>query len=164
MADILTSLISAAATGAEQSNIVSTNKNRVGVVVHDGYAIKDFFDANRMAFFVVGLLGLAASGYGITVRKTGEARVLYAMAALASLGIAWTFRPGAGPSASGAQAAGAAAAADQSAYSKSAVLTYLDDRAAVLGAQDPNFATEALTRLLNDAGGGNISALTALVS
>lgn len=163
--DILSQVVAAAATGAEQSNIVTVNKNRAGAAVHDAYAIKDFLDANRMAFFLLGVLGLAASGYGIKVRKTGEARLLYALTGMASLAAIWTFRPGVDLGQSTAAATGApAAAGGGSAYSESTFLRYLDDRAAILGQQDPNFAAESLSRLLTDVGGGNIPALAALVN
>lgn len=156
MVDILSQVLAAASTGLQQSNIVTVNKNRIGAAVHDGYSIKDFLDQNRMAFFIASVLGLVASGYGLKKRGGGEAKLLYSVTAVASLAAMWSFRPGATLNA--IQPGGG------NGWDSSAILSYLDKRASILGQEDPNFASRALSRLLSDTGGGSIPALNAFIS
>jgi hypothetical protein len=151
MANLFETISTAVARGAVNSPAVQVNKDRLGVVVHDGYAVKDTIVANKYPMFVAGCIGMAFSGYAAWKRKSHEARILYAITGLMSAGLAYAARPWVKPAPPG------------STSTSSAAIGYLDRRARALRRQDPQFAERSLSRLLKDSSLDKIPTLQALV-
>lgn len=124
----------------------STNRDRAGAALHDGFAVWDTYVEMRPGLFVLGLLGMAGSAWvGYNRRHTGwESKALYATSFVASAALAWFTRPGV--------FGGAATASEEEAAAGAGMVGYLDGRAAELKQQDPFFADKAFERLVNSPG------------
>ncbi len=126
------------ATGA-----YSQNRDRAGAVLHDGFAAYDAYLSVRPLLFAVALAGMVGSGYGFWKRgKRGvETKLFYAATFAASAAAAYVTR-GAVTGDAPPDTAAVGPAQD------SAIVRYIDGRAATLRAEDPNFANEAIGRLV----------------
>ncbi len=131
---------------ARSNEYYNTNRDRAAAALHDGFAVWDTYVELRPALFIVSLMGMVGSAWvGYNRKHTGwESKALYVSAFCASAGLAWMTRPGA--------FGGAASASDAEAAAGGGMVGYLDQRAAEIREQDPNFADEAITRLINSPG------------
>ena len=149
-------LTDAAGNVAAGSESVQAVRSRLGAAVHDGYSVVDAFTSSTPGLFLLGVSGAALCGYALAKRKTAEARVLYSVLGLFSAGLAFMTRPNfmrtqaqIAPAATAA-APGAVAVPGTAVAVQSAVGRWLDGRVNTLSAEDPQFATVALRRLLSD--------------
>lgn len=150
MADFTSMITGALTSSVTRSPAVQQTRARLGVVAHDGYAALDTYRTWQPLIFAVSLAGLAASVYALTKRRrVGEALVLYSATAVASAGVAWVTRPW--------STAATAATQSDPAAPPGGIMAMLDSRASSLAAQDPQFASKSLGRLLTDLGTDKIS-------
>lgn len=147
--DLLTSVVSPdEVRGALQAiPAYEVNRNRLGAAVHDGLAYYDTYQQVKPGIFVAACLGFLYSAYKFETRgrrqKHPEAMWLWGTIGVSCAGIAWVTRPDIGtPATVTDPTTGATTAAP------SGLVAYLDDRAAALQAQDPNFADTALSELV----------------
>ena len=167
---VLDFITNAAGNVAAGSSSVQAVRSRLGAAVHDGYSVVDAFTSSTPGLFLLGVSGAAMCGYALAKRKTPEAHVLYSVAGLISLGLAFMTRPNflrtqaqIAPAAAPGAATGAGAGPGTAVAVQSAVGRYLDGRVARLGAEDPQFATVALRRLLGDTGLDQVQGVSAIV-
>lgn len=124
----------------------STNRDRAGALLHDGFAVWDKYVEIRPALFVLSLMGMGASAWvGYNRRHTGwESKALYSSSFIASAVLAWITRPGA--------LGGAATASEAEQAAGGGMVGYLDDRVSALRSEDPLFADKAFQRLVQSPG------------
>lgn len=124
----------------------STNRDRAGAMLHDGFAMWDTYVEIRPGLFILSLLGMAGSAWvGYNRRHTGwESKALYTSSFIASAIVAWITRPGA--------LGGAASASEAEQAAGGGMVGYLDDRVSELKMQDPFFADKAFERLVQSPG------------
>jgi hypothetical protein len=152
-------LTDAAGNVAAGSSSVQEVRDRLGAAVHDGYSVVDSFTSSTPGLFLLGTAGSALCSYALAKRKTTEARILYSIAGVVSLVLAFMTRPNflrtqaqIAPAATpGAAAAPGAVVVPGTAVAVQGFIgNWLDGRVATLSAEDPQFATTALRRLLAD--------------
>jgi hypothetical protein len=129
------------------------NRERLAAMVAMGYGYLDWYAAYRSTFFAISLVATAASVAGIIKRKANpEAKTLYTILALTSLGVAYFTRPD--------MLRAAPPPIDPSAPPTStampALLGFLDNKGAELSASEPGWEAQNLLRLANDFGSGTI--------
>lgn len=131
---------------ARSNPYYNQNRERAGVVLHDGFAVWDTYVEIRPALFVVSLMGMLGSAWvGYNRRGKGwESTALYSTGFVASAVVAWYTRPGV--------FGGATTATDAEAAAGGGMVGYLDERAQELKHQDPNFTDKAFERLVRSPG------------
>lgn len=151
-------LAQTAATQAAEAAVavpeVRINRARAASAAQLGYSAVDQFNDSKPVLFIVGLVGAAASGYGLYKRrKVPEACVLYALTGILSAGLAYVSKPAAVTS-----AAPTPAAADPQAPSAvRRMLAWLDARADRLSQEQPGWESRTLGRLWGDVGLGTMN-------
>lgn len=129
------------------------NRERFAVLANTGYAWLDKYVASKPTLFVIGLIGAAASGYGIyRRRKNPEAVTLYSTTGILSAALAFIARPGVS---SASKNPPPAVAADSPGALKS-TMAWMDKKAAVLTSKSPGWEKKTLTRVWKDVGQGPI--------
>jgi hypothetical protein len=130
-----------------QSSAYVINRNRVGALLHDGFAAMDTYESMKPALFIGSLIGLAGSSYGLVKRSGAEAKALYGILFALSAVTAFITRP------KGDQTPADASPADAEASPQdAATVGWIDGRVQALVEEDPEFADAAFQRLVQMPG------------
>ncbi len=117
------------------------NRERAAVILDTGFRASDTYAKAKPFLFAAALVGMAVSGTALVKRRSrgAETITLWSASFLASAATAWVTRPAFG-------AAKPPANATEAQKSNFRLLQMIDQRRAVLKAQDPNFADKVFAR------------------
>lgn len=130
-----------------------TNRERVAVMADVGYGLMDKYQAAKPSLFVIGIIGMLASGFALYKRKkVPEAVTLYTSSLIASGALTWFTRP---VSSASVEKTPPPASNPNSPTAMKRGLEWMDKKAAANTASSPGWESRTLTRLWSDFGGGS---------